>query len=199
MSQSGVNYDFKQQINDLSQFDTYIQPLWPACSSIVYHPDTQVVTLTFPSALSSQDQQTLQQQISAYSNPMPVIPYLLKCSGMDSKTTSNTTWTTMMTSAYQGQLVSGIGVLVEFRVRSYLSPNLVNDSSSTNFWYDLQVIDDNNTVVASGRFSNSTSADCSLPVSAAPVNPMALRLQCRKGTAGAVVNLIAYCGVYSFP
>lgn len=199
MSQTGVNYDFNTQINDLSAFDTYIQPLWPACTSIVYHPDSQVITLTFPSALTSQDQQTLQQHITSYDNPMPVIPYAIRCAGMDSKTTSNTTWTTVMTSAYQGQLVFGLGVLVEFRVRSFLTPSLLNDSGSPNFWYDLQVIDDNNNVIGSGRFNNSTSADCSLPVSAAPINPGCFRLQCRKSTAGAVVNLIAYCGVYSFP
>lgn len=74
----------------------------------------------------------------------------------------------MMTNAYQGQLVGNQGVLVEFRLRSYLKPSLINDSGSPNFYFDVQIIDDDNKVIASGRFNNSTSADNSLPVAAAP-------------------------------
>lgn len=192
-------YTFNRQIQDLSQLDTYMQTLEPSLINIIYYPEAHDLGMYFPQQLTAQDLARIQQELTAYTDPPPIIPYLLKCSGIDGKTTNSTVWTTLITNAYQGQLNPNFGVLVEFRLRSYLKPSLVNDSGSPNFYYDVQIIDDSNNVIASGRFNNSTSADNSLPVAAAATNPGAHRLQLRKGPAGATVYVDAYCGVYSFP
>ena len=193
------DYTFNREIQDLSQLDSYMQALEPSLINIIYYPEAHDLKMSFPQQLTAQDQARIQQELTAYPDPQPIVPYYLKCSGLSPVNTNSTVWTTIMTSAYQGQLTGNMGVLVEFRLRSYLKPNIVNDSASANFYYDVQIIDDNNNVIASGRFNNSTSTDNSLPVAAAPVNPMALRLQLRKASAGAAVYIDAYCGVYSFP
>lgn len=193
------DYTFNRQIQDLSQLDSYMQALEPSLINIVYFPESGNMTMSFPQQLTAQDQARIQQELTAYTDPPPIVPYMAKCAGLMPVNTSSTTWTTIMTSAYQGQLNPMFGVLVEFRLRSYLKPNIVNDSGSSIFYFDVQIIDDSNNVIASGRFNNSASQDNSLPVAAAAVNPGAHRLQIRKGAAGAAVYIDAYCGIYSFP
>lgn len=193
------DYTFNRQIQDLSQLDSYMQALEPSLINIVYFPESFNMTMSFPQQLTAQDQARIQQELTAYSDPPPVLPYSLKCAGLQPVNTSSTVWTTIMTSAYQGQLNPTLGVLVELRLRSYLKPSVENDSGSANFYYDVQIIDDSNNVIASGRFNNTMVQDNSLPVAAASVNPAAHSLQIRKGSAGAAVYLAAYCGVYTYP
>jgi hypothetical protein len=192
-----TTYSNSVQIDDIGDFDTYIQSQnLSGYMYSVYDTQAGVVTLFFSAPLSNSDQTKLTQACSAYVAPDSSVPYYYKCSGMDGQSTNNTTWTTLMTSAYQGQLIYELGVLSYIKARGYLSPNLLDDSGSSNFYYDLRLVDDSNNVYAQGRFTNKNVQDLKLTVTNPPVNPCIMRFQAKKGPAGSVVNILSYCGLY---
>lgn len=156
------DYTFNREIQDLSQLNSYMQALEPSLINIIYYPEAHDLLMSFPQQLTAQDQARIQQELTAYSDPEPIAPYALRCSGLQPVNTSSTVWTTIMTSAYQGQLIPTFGVLVEFRLRSYLKPGLLNDSGSANFYYDVQIVDDDNHPVAS-RILRQLIIHCLLP------------------------------------
>lgn len=189
-------------ILDVSGLTSYIQAQYPNASNVMYHADTPPwVDVTTSSTLSATAQTALNSYIDAYPNPAPttVVPYYFKCSGMDAKTTSSTSWTTLFWGAYQGQQVSTLGTLKEVRIASYLQPSLIDDSASSNFYYDVQLTDLNNNVIATGHFTNKVLAIQIMTVAAAPQDPGYFQLQVKKGLAGAQVVVNSFCYKHEVP
>lgn len=185
-------------IADQGAFEDYIKAAIPTFMYSTYWPLLSTVQCFFSTSLSTSDQTLLQQKINDYGNPAFVPPavYYYSATGMDTKTSNNISWTTIFTFAHQGSLPVNMGALTAFKVRSYLVPSLVNDSGSSNFYYDLQVVDDNGTVLASNRYTNSSETTYSMPVSNPPSAPCFLRLQTRKGLAGNYIQLTTFCAQY---
>lgn len=190
-------YNYNTQINDLSAFDAYIGNEFSTYLYSVYYTVTPSVSVTFSAQLSSNELTHLQTLIDSYPNPSQTVPFYYKCSGMDAKSTGSQTWHTVMTSAYQGQ-VAIAGVLVSILISCMLLPNDPDDSSSPDFYYDIRLIDvgNNDHVLASGTYSNSTQQVVELPVANAPIHPSGFKLQVRKGPAGSQVYVETYCGKY---
>lgn len=185
-------------VSDQSAFEDYIRAAIPTLTTTAYWPSNNTIQCFFSTQLSSSDQTLLLSKIAAYSNPVYVSPgsYYYSPTGMSSQTSNNLSWTTAMTFSYKGQLSPYQGTLTSFKLRSYLVPSIINDSGSGNFYYDVQVIDDANTVWASARYSNSSEATNSMTVASAPMAPCFLRLQVKKGLAGAYIQLTALCLQY---
>lgn len=187
-------------ISDQGAFEDYIRAAIPTFVSSAYWPSTNTVQCYFSTPLSTSDQTLLQQKIDNYTNPtfVPVTSYYYVGSGMDVKTTNNTSYTTLFTFPCQGRLSPYLGVLTNFQVRGYLVPSLINDSGSAYFYYDVQIVDDSNTVLGSSRFTNSSEATYTITVANAPTMPCFLRLQVRKGAAGNYIQLTSFCSQYNF-
>lgn len=73
------DYTFNREIKDLSQLNIYMQALEPSLYNIVYYPEAHDILMIFPQQLTTEDLARIQQELTNYPDPAPIIPYALKC------------------------------------------------------------------------------------------------------------------------
>ncbi len=183
---------------DVASFTRYLQDHFPSCLNNLFFEDSSApyINMTFSSVLSAEAQNLILQTIQSYANdPAPAQPpiFYLKCSGMQSMTTTSTDWVTLMFSTYQGYLEHSLGLLTEVKTGSFVTPNSPDDSSYAEFWHEVRIIDGSGNVITSGRFTNNALQINTMQVLNAPVNPDYFQIQVRKGEAGISVTVAGLC------
>lgn len=181
-------------LNSLLQFEDYMKSsiLKNNYSHSKYTKTNRLKTV-FTEALDASQQVTLTNLINAYTNPIEETLYDTRVINSTLQETNNTYWTIMTK-----WLESGMNGLKHVFVESILEPNEHDDSSDTNFNYEIRVYDFTNNVVLGSVICNNKVFQ-SIRISINNFNTYKeseLELQVKKNIAGKVVCISTITAEY---
>lgn len=175
-------------LKDMAAFDTYMQTQ-PNYISSSFNSDKMLISCVFSSSLSSDAITKLTSYVQAFPNPNAPVVEVLKDSNMTPVQIDNTDYTTVLTYTYfdvTDRMLIGAFVI------SCITPNTPDDSTSTNFGYDMRVMDITNNKTLGACTVKTTQFDTQT-INFSNVSPTktTIELQVRKHAPGCYVTVKA--------